>query len=169
MSERRNRIEERRSAHRGQARRQETPAHEVRLSPSDLETLARRVAELLRSAPAASATPARQRLLTAAEVAQWWGIERSWVYAHAEQLGARRIGAGKRPRLRFDPDEVSERIAALNGAQTGSGAGSTRTAADSRKRSLSRRRRGIVVKHKTDGRAAHTRPRPGAEGDASAR
>jgi hypothetical protein len=168
MTERRNRIEERRGAHQGQARRQGALVYEVRLSPSDLEALAHRVAELLRSAPTAPPALTRQRLLTAAEVAQWWGIERAWVYAHAEQLGARRIGAGKRPRLRFDPDEVSERIAALNGAQTGSGAGSTRIAADSRKRSLSRRRRGIVV-GQTDGRAARVRPRPGAEGDASAR
>jgi len=169
MSEGRNRIEERRGAHRGQARGQGAAVNEVRLSPSDLETLARRVAELLRSEPASPAAPSRQRLLTAAEVAQWWGIERAWVYAHAEQLGARRIGAGKRPRLRFDPDEVSERIAALNGAQIGSGMGSARITADSRKRSLSRRRRGIVVGHETDGRAARTRPRPGAEGDASTR
>lgn len=166
MTERRNRIEERRAAHRGQARRQGVPIYEVRLTPDDIETLANRVAELLRSAPA---VPARQRLMTAAEVAQWWGIERSWVYGHAEQLGARKIGGGERPRLRFDPDEVSERIAGLNGSQTGSGPGSARIAADSRRRSLSRRRRGIVVGQETDGRAAHTRPRPGAEGDASTR
>jgi len=91
--------------------------------------------------------------MTAAEVAQWWGIERSWVYAHAEQLGARKIGGGERPRLRFDPDEVSERIAALNGSQTGSGPGSARIAADPRKHSLSRRRRAIVVgQNRTAGR-----------------
>lgn len=132
------------------------PVYEVRLTPDDIETLAHRVAELLRSAPAAPALPARQRLMTAAEVAQWWGIERSWVYAHAEQLGARKIGGGERPRLRFDPDEVSERIAGLNGSQTGSGPGSARIAVDSRKRSLSRRRRGIVVgQNRTAGRRAN--------------
>jgi predicted DNA-binding transcriptional regulator AlpA len=168
MTERRNRIEERRSAHRGQARRQKAPVFDVRLTPDDLETLAHRVADLLRSAPKASVVSPPRRLLTAAEVAQWWGVERSWVYAHAEQLGARKIGSGERPRLRFDPDEVNERIAGLNGSRAGPGKGSARIAADSRKRSLSRRRRGIVV-GQTDGRAAHTRPRPGAEGDASAR
>jgi len=156
MSEGRNRIEERRGAHRGQARRPGAPVYEVRLSPSDLETLAHRVAELLRSAPTAPAAPPRQRLMTAAEVAQWWGIERSWVYAHAEQLGARKIGAGERPRLRFDPDEVSERIAGLNGSQTGSGPGSARIAANPRKHSLSRRRRAIVVgQNRTAGRRAN--------------
>jgi hypothetical protein len=39
-------------------------------------------------------------------VSQWWGVTRNWVYAHAEDLGALRIGAGRRPRLRFDPDRV---------------------------------------------------------------
>jgi hypothetical protein len=115
----------------------------VRLTPSDIEALARRIAELVRPARAA---PLPRRLMTAAEVAQWWGVERSWVYAHAEELGARRIGTGERPRLRFDPDEVSERIAVLGGSQTGSARGSAAIAANSRSHSLSRRRRAIVVK-----------------------
>jgi predicted DNA-binding transcriptional regulator AlpA len=133
MTEKRSRIEERRGAHRGQARRQGAPVYEVRLTPDDIETLAHRVAELLRSTPKEPVVSPPQRLLTAAEVAQWWGVERSWVYAHAEQLGARKIGGGERPRLRFDPDEVNERIAGLNGSRTGPGPGSARIAADSPK------------------------------------
>ena len=79
---------------------------EVRLAPESVEALARRLAELL--APSQPAGP--RRLLTAAEVSEWWGVERSWVYAHADDLGARRLGAGPRPRLRFDPDDVAERL-----------------------------------------------------------
>ena len=79
---------------------------EVRLAPESVEALARRLAELL--APFQPSAP--RRLLTAAEVSDWWGVERAWVYAHADDLGARRLGAGPRPRLRFDPDEVTERL-----------------------------------------------------------
>jgi predicted DNA-binding transcriptional regulator AlpA len=84
-------------------------SEEVRLAPESVEALARRLAELLadRSDPG---PPSARRLMTAAEVSAWWGVERPWVYAHADQLGARRLGAGQRPRLRFDPDEVAERL-----------------------------------------------------------
>jgi hypothetical protein len=80
---------------------------EIRLAPESVEAVARRLAELL-GGNSASSVP--RRLLTAAEVSDWWGVERSWVYAHADDLGARRLGAGQRPRLRFDPDEVAERL-----------------------------------------------------------
>jgi hypothetical protein len=149
-------IENRRAAHRGQDQRQDVPVYEVKLTPSEIDAIVSRVAELLRSAPAARPARSMPRLMTAAEIARWCGVERSWVYAHAEQLGARRIGTGERPRLRFDPAEVSERIAALNGSQTSSGRGSTAIASDSRNRSLPRRRRGIVVgQNKTAGRRSN--------------
>jgi hypothetical protein len=38
-----------------------------------------------------------------AEVARRLGVSREWVYEHAEELGASRIGTGSRPRLRFPP------------------------------------------------------------------
>ncbi|HMJ72844.1 MAG TPA: hypothetical protein VK471_05695 [Solirubrobacterales bacterium] len=166
-------IENRRAAHRGQDQRQGVPVYEVKLTSSEIDAVVSRVAELLQSRRTARPTRPRPRprprLMTAAEVARWCGVERSWVYAHAEELGARKIGIGERPRLRFDPEEVSERIAALSGSQTGSGRASAAIAADSRGRSLSRRRRGIVVGQETNGRAARKRPRPGAEGRASTR
>ena len=48
--------------------------------------------------------PARRshQLIDAREVARGHGIDRSWVYAHAEELGVVRLGTGSRPRLRFD-------------------------------------------------------------------
>jgi hypothetical protein len=47
-------------------------------------------------------------LLTAAEVATRFSVDRSWVYAHARELGVVRIGDGPRPRLRFDPAVISQ-------------------------------------------------------------
>lgn len=163
-------FENRRAERSGQPQEPDAPTYELKLTPDEIDAIVSRVAKLLQSRTGARpARPRHPRLMTAAEVARWWGIERSWVYAHAEELGARKIGIGERPRLRFDPEEVSERIAALGSSQTGSGRASTAIAADSRGRSLSRRRRGIVVGKETDGRAAHKRPRPGAEGEASTR
>lgn len=164
-------FEERRAPRPGQSEEQDAPIYRLKLTPSEIEAVVGRVAELLRSrngARPASPQPG-PRLMTATEVARWCGVERSWVYAHAEQLGARKIGTGERPRLRFDLDEVSERIAALNDSQLGRGSRSTSIAVDPRRRSLSRRRRGIVVGKETNGRAALKRPRPGAEGEASTR
>ena len=145
------------------------PVYEVKLTPGEIDAIVSRVAELLQSRRTACPARPRPRLVTAAEVARWCGVERSWVYAHAEELGARKIGTGERPRLRFDLAEVSERIAALDSSQSGSERGSTSIAADPRSRSLSPRRRGIVVRQTNNGRAAQKRPRPGAEGRASTR
>lgn len=78
------------------------------LSPRDLalvDAVAERVLELLaeRGAPASSS-----RLVSAGELAEVLGVSRDWVYRHAEELGAERIGGdGPRSehggrRLRFD-------------------------------------------------------------------
>lgn len=81
---------------------------EVRIASESIETLARRVAELVGDTTAAGAD--RRERITAEEVSNWWGVSRRWVYDHADELGARRLGSGRRPRLRFDPDEVAERL-----------------------------------------------------------
>ena len=47
--------------------------------------------------------------LDAQEVARQLGVSRDWVYEHANELGASRVGAGPRPRLRFPPDAVDSR------------------------------------------------------------
>lgn len=52
------------------------------------------------------------RLLSPAEVSRRWGVRRGWIYDHADELGARRLGEGTRPRLGFDPAELRERIGA---------------------------------------------------------
>lgn len=52
--------------------------------------------------------PAPDGLLSAAQVATRLGVERSWIYDHAEELRVVRLGDGPRPRLRFDPAVVAE-------------------------------------------------------------
>ncbi len=88
---------------------------EVRLDEQTVERLAHRVAELLTPKPAPAQTetvpPGRGKLVSAAKVAELWGVDRAWVYAHAEELGASRLGTGPRPRLRFDLDKVRKRLA----------------------------------------------------------
>ncbi|MGC1852405.1 MAG: hypothetical protein WA687_08205 [Solirubrobacterales bacterium] len=131
---------------------------EVRLAPDSIESLARRLAELL---VPAEESPQRRRLISAEEVASWWGVGRRWVYDHAEELGARRLGAGRRPRLRFDPEEVAERLGELNGKDERR---SEAMRGDCRSDSLSVRSRAIVGRQakKRPGRRANA-PRPGAE------
>jgi hypothetical protein len=48
-------------------------------------------------------------LLEAHQVADRLGVTREWVYAHADELGAIRLGNGSRPRLRFPPDLATRR------------------------------------------------------------
>jgi hypothetical protein len=125
----------------------------VRLDPQSIEAIATRAAELLavRRDPATRMPP---RLLSAAEVAEWWGVERSWVYAHATQLGARRLGAGERPRLRFDADEVAARLAEFESVRPGSPPGSSCCPPRFRGRAE------LWSSAPDFGRAAHERPRP---------
>jgi len=71
----------------------------IKLDPQTVEAIARRVVELL-DRRGLSGGP---ELVDAAELAQRLGIERSWVYTHAIELGAVKLGSGRKPRLRFDP------------------------------------------------------------------
>jgi hypothetical protein len=48
------------------------------------------------------------RLVDAATVARTLSVSRDFVYAHADELGARRLGRGWKPRLRFDLDRILE-------------------------------------------------------------
>lgn len=76
------------------------------LDDEDIEQIARRVAELVGSSQAIH-TP---RYVDATDLAQMLGIDREWVYAHARDLGAIRLG-GPRGRLRFDVRHVAELLA----------------------------------------------------------
>jgi hypothetical protein len=74
------------------------------LDSDTIEAIARRVAELLQAAPRRSQG---ERMLTAAAVAERFGVSRSWVYENADRLGAVRLGSGSRARMRFDEARVS--------------------------------------------------------------
>jgi len=75
----------------------------VTLDHDDIEQIARRVAQLLRDAPAV-------RLVDASTVAEMLGVERDWVYAQARDLGAVRLG-GPRGRVRFDVRKLDRALA----------------------------------------------------------
>lgn len=51
-------------------------------------------------------------LVDATTLAEYLGVERSYVYEHAADLGARRLGTGPRARLRFSLEEVDESLSA---------------------------------------------------------
>jgi hypothetical protein len=72
-----------------------------------VEATARRVAELL------GGPPVGVGLVDAATVATQLGVSRGWVYRHADALGALRLGAGRRARLRFDLARALEAAASL--------------------------------------------------------
>jgi hypothetical protein len=78
------------------------------LDAASVETIARRVVELLRTE---SQSSHERRLVDAATLAAELGVERSWVYAHRAELGAIQLGSGSKPRLRFDVDVARELLA----------------------------------------------------------
>jgi hypothetical protein len=71
-------------------------------------------------------------LLDAATVARQLGRSRAWVYEHASELGAIRLGGGERPRLGFSPAAVAAYLSACE---------SSRRTADPSNRAITRRER----------------------------
>jgi hypothetical protein len=133
-------------------------AGEVRLDPESIEAIARRLAEMLGDA---AAQRPRRELISAEEVSRWWGVSRRWVYANAKRLGAKPIGTGSRPRLRFDPDEVAEQLGEPIPRPDAQGAAAI--SSDCRSASLSSRARANVVSRDKRLRRAEIRlpPIPG--------
>jgi hypothetical protein len=83
------------------------------------EAVAARVVELLEHQERRSA----RGLATAADVAEQLGVHKSWVYAHADELGAIRLGEGEKARLRFDPERVARAVGATPSEPDGRRAG----------------------------------------------
>lgn len=73
-----------------------------------LDLLAERIAEHLASRLHSPAPP--ETLIDASEVARITGKTRAWVYDHAGDLGAIRLGSGQRPRLGFFPARIYEHL-----------------------------------------------------------
>jgi len=79
------------------------------LTPEAIEQIAQRVAELLRhDQPEGVEEPTVPAgLFNASQLARHLGVTRAWVYEHALELGAIRLGTGPRARLRFDPERAT--------------------------------------------------------------
>ena len=93
-------------AHSEASREAEPDVTEPRSESDLVEAIARRVVELLRTH---EPRQHQARLVDAATLARELGVERDWVYANAERLGAIRLG-GPRGRLRFDREVVAEKL-----------------------------------------------------------
>jgi hypothetical protein len=91
----------------------------VLLDPSSIEAIAQRVVELLGE---------DLSLLDAAAVARRLNRSRGWVYEHAVELGAIRLGDGERPRLGFEPAKVAAHLDACESSRrTGDGSNAVAT------------------------------------------
>ncbi len=78
--------------------------------------LATRLAEMVEGGPTHESAPSEDGLWTAARVASHYRVAVRFVYEHADELGCLRLGGGRRPRLRFDPEIVRERWPTVGGA-----------------------------------------------------
>lgn len=76
----------------------------VHLDRESVEEIAHCVVELLRGESISG------ELIDAAEVARRFSVSRDYVYQHADDLGAVKLGDGPKARLRFDPDEAAKRL-----------------------------------------------------------
>ena len=133
---------------------------ELRLGPESIEAMARRLAELLASG---EAQQPRERLISAEEVAEWWGWAARWVYDHADELGAHRLGGGS-PAAASLRSRGGRRLAVGRDGGAGDRRGSAPMCGDRRSDSLSARSRAMVGRQarKRPGRRVNA-PRPGAD------
>ncbi|MDQ6807524.1 MAG: hypothetical protein M3065_21820 [Actinomycetota bacterium] len=122
-----------------------------------VEAIAERVVDIL---SARAATPSRAGLLTASELAEELSVARGFVYDHAEELGAVRLGAGSKPRLRFDLEHARSALACCGGERS-QGAKPSKAGADAPARARRPRRLpsglpkpGSVLEVRGSGRAA---------------
>ncbi len=79
----------------------------MHLEPDDIEAIAERVVERLTHE---SGPRARIGLVTAADVAQLYGVSVSWVYANKGALALSCSAAGPKARLRFDLERVAQAL-----------------------------------------------------------
>ena len=128
---------------------QAEPGMAVELTDAQLERLADLVAERLRTAPVAPGVPAaadesRPALVSAAELAGVLGVSRAWVYEHASELGAIRLGEGSRARLRFEVEAARAALSRYGSnrsdAHTANGGGASVLPTPRRRRSLASHR-----------------------------
>jgi hypothetical protein len=80
--------------------------HKISPEPDGLEELAERIADrvaaILTHGRSLDAT--QNEWLTAGQLATRLGVTAQWVYDHQNELGAVKLGSGRKPRLRFPAD-----------------------------------------------------------------
>jgi hypothetical protein len=75
----------------------------VDLTPQAVEQVATRVAALLhRQQQKQGQTEQEPGMVTVSQLAKYLKLNPAWVYEHADELGAIRIGSGPKARIRFD-------------------------------------------------------------------
>jgi hypothetical protein len=84
----------------------------VQLDDASVEAVARRVVELL------SSESGSEDWIDAAEVARRFSLSRDYVYEHAAEFGAVRLGGGPKARLRFSPAKVTEALGGSLGRES---------------------------------------------------
>jgi len=98
-----------------------------------VEAIATRVAELVLERLEPSGVSGRT-LVGVDAVAEHLGVDRGWVYEHADQLGVRRLGNGSKPRLRFSLSEVDQKLATCSPSRRSEGSASDVTKPIGRRR-----------------------------------
>jgi hypothetical protein len=132
----------------------------MKLDPDDVEQIAASVARRLtdRLDPDGG-----RRYVDAAKLAWLLGIERDWIYRHADELGGVRLG-GPRGRLRFDLHALSDRLAPATPPPPATGRRRPVPRPASRKDEVPVRLLPYLVEspreQRRSGRAARERPRP---------
>ena len=87
------------------------------LTDGDIEAIAEATAERL--AEVLSAAPGTFALVDARQLARDLGVSLAYVYAHAGELGAMRLGVGPKARIRFDLDRARQALEAKAGRSNG--------------------------------------------------
>jgi hypothetical protein len=87
------------------------------LSDGDVEAIAEATATRL--AEIVSAAPDTFALVDARQLARDLGVSLDYVYAHATELGAMRLGSGPKARIRFDLDRARQALEARAGRTNG--------------------------------------------------
>lgn len=94
-----------------------------RLHPDDVALVADAVVARLLPALGVLDDRPSPGLVDAATLADRLGVARSYVYEHADELGAVRLGDGPKARLRFDAEEATARYASKSSQRVDASAG----------------------------------------------